>query len=81
MKPSPYPLVHFEANLLRNIDCGRLSFSVTCLRPLFDFFFFSLFHQKLLSKFRIRCLEKHLLNEGQQKEKMKNTFLTKDNKK
>ena len=80
MKPSPYPLVHFEANLLRNIDCGRLSFSVTCTRPLFDFFF-SLFYQKLLSKFRIRCLEKHLLNEGQQKERKNNTFLTKDNKK
>ena len=80
MKPSPYPLVHFEANLLRNIDCGRLSFSVTCPRLLFVFFF-SLFHQKLLSKFRIRCLEKHLLNEGQQKERKNNTFLTKDNKK
>ena len=44
MKLSPYPLVHFEAKLLRNIDCGRLSFSLTCPRPLFDFFF-SLFHQ------------------------------------
>ena len=40
MKPSPYPLVHFEAKLVRNIDCGRLSFSVTCPSPLFDFFFF-----------------------------------------
>ena len=66
MKPSPYPLVHFEANLLRNIDCGRLSYSLTCPRPLFDFFFHCFI--------RNFCQNSELVV-------LKSTFLTRDNKK